>query len=428
MIANKSRRLAIPVRLVNPVSRAIVLIGLFLLGSPLFAQTHLDAVLKRGEIRIGTTGDYKPFSYRPEGGQFVGLDVDLAADLAETLGVRLGLVQTSWPTLMKDLQADRFDMALSGISVSLERQKQALFSLPYLKDGKTPLTRCENKHKFETLAQIDKPGTRLVVNPGGTNESFVRSHLHLADITVSSDNVTIFDRIVSGEADLMITDAIEARLQQKLRSALCAIHPESPFNYSEKAALLPRDLLVKAYVDQWLHQSLASGALDRKLEKWLTYPWQLEPLRQLIDQRLSMMADVAKFKWNTRTPIEDLPREALIVAGFTKQATDLGIDAGLASTFFKGQIEAAKTLQREYFAKWQSEGADQFSNVPDLAKEIRPKLDALTPRMLKALAEGQALLKDGSGRVLVKKLLPLSASTISALAAEQAISSMSPER
>lgn len=412
----------------NPNPSRLLLAGCLLaVALAAQAQNRLDEVLARGVVRVGTTGDYKPFSYRTEGGEFVGLDVELAGDLARALGARLELVPTTWPTLMKDHAADRYDLALSGVSVNLERQKQALFSAPYLKDGKTPITRCENKERYQTLEQIDRPGVRLIVNPGGTNERFARNHIKQATITVYSDNVTIFDRIVAGEADLMITDAIETRLQQQLRPTLCAVHPEKPFDYSEKAALLARDLLFKAYVDQWLHQALASGILERKLARWLAYPWQVEALRQLVDQRLAMMVDVARHKWNAKAAIEDIPREAQIIAGLTKQAADAGVRPELAEAFFRAQIEAAKTLQREHFARWEKDGAGPFTDVPDLAKDIRPRLDALTPKLLKALAESQDFLRGAQRREAAQRLLPLRSTQLSAAAAAQAMAPIAGE-
>ena len=260
-----------------PVLRSflILLIGLCL-QLPAAAQSNrLDDIIARGVLRVGTTGDYKPFSYRADpSASFIGLDIELAGQLAKALGVRVELVPTSWPTMMEDLAEDRFDISMSGVSISLDRQKKALYSIPYLRDGKTPITRCENQERFQTLAQIDQAGVRLIVNPGGTNERFARANIKNAAIAVYPDNVTIFDQIVAGKADLMITDAIETRLQQKLKPQLCALHADKPFDFSEKAYLMPRDLLWKSFVDQWLHQSIDSGAFATLLEKWLTHPWQ----------------------------------------------------------------------------------------------------------------------------------------------------------
>ena len=241
--------------------------------------SQLQAVLDRGVLRVGTTGDYKPFSYKqPDNGQFVGLDLDIAKGVADSLGVKLEVVPTSWPTLMADLAAGKYDIALSGVSVNLERQKKAFFSLPYQRDGKTPITLCKNKDRFQTLEQIDQPQVKAIVNPGGTNEKFARANLKQAQIVMHQDNVTIFEQIVNGKADLMMTDAVETRLQQKLHPELCAVHPDAPFDFSEKAALLPQDAPLKAYVDQWLHLDIASGRFEQRMQHWLDYPWQ--PARQ----------------------------------------------------------------------------------------------------------------------------------------------------
>jgi cyclohexadienyl dehydratase len=159
---------------------------------------------------------------------------------------------------------------MGGVSITLERQKKALFSAPYLRDGKTPIARCADRDKFASLAAIDQPQVTVIVNPGGTNEKFDRAHLQEAKIEVWSDNLTIFRELEKGGADLMITDATETLYQQKLHpGALCAIHPEAPFDFSEKAYLLPRDLALKDFVDQWLHISQATGAFAAIKAKWL---------------------------------------------------------------------------------------------------------------------------------------------------------------
>ena len=358
---------------------------------------RLDDIAARGVLRVGSTGDYKPFSYRQSGGGFIGMDVELAGELARSLGVRLELVPTTWPTLMADLGADKFDLALSGVSVTAERQRQALFSVPYLHDGKTPITRCENVARYQALAQIDRPEVRLIVNPGGTNERFARARAPHARLIVYPDNVTIFGQIVSGAADLMMTDAIETRLQQRLHPQLCAVHPEAPFDMAEKAILLPRDAALKTYVDRWLQQRLDDGDVPRRLDRWLAFPWGLEPLRQAIDQRLLLAQDVARAKWNAKAAIEDLPREEQVIAAAVRQGGVLGLPEAWIRTVFRAQIEASKTVQRALYERWQAEGAGRFDDAPDLAGSVRPELDRLTAQLLRAMADNQALLHD-SGR------------------------------
>lgn len=251
------------------IVRALILLAALLPLPALAQSSRLDGILEHGTLRVGLTGDYRPFSIKAADGSFSGLDVDQAQSLAQSLGVKLEIVPTSWPTLMADLTADKFDIALGGITVTLERQKRAYFSTPVLRAGKTPIARCTDKDRFGDLASIDRPGVRVIVNPGGTNEKFDRANLHTAEIVVFPDNAKIFDELVAGHADLMITDAVETRLQQKLHPELCAIHPDAPFDHSELAYLLPRDMTWKLYIDQWLELSRETGAFARATAKWL---------------------------------------------------------------------------------------------------------------------------------------------------------------
>lgn len=231
--------------------------------------SRLDTVPKAAQLRVCTPGDYRPFSVAKADGGFEGLDIDLVQAAAKALGSEVVFVKSSWPTLMKDFLA-QCDVAVGGISVSLERQKTAFFTAPYMVNGKAPITRCENVGRFQTVADIDKPGVTVIENPGGSNERFARANFKTAKIVIYNDNVTIFDEILKGNADVMISESVETIVQQKLRPGLCAVNPDKPLQYGEMAWLLPRgDVAFKAWVDQWLHLAKASGEYDRITARWL---------------------------------------------------------------------------------------------------------------------------------------------------------------
>lgn len=232
--------------------------------------SRLDDIIKRGALRVGMTGDYLPFtSFDKATEKFRGFDVEMAEALGKALGVKVEFVQTAWPQLMKDFEADKFDMAMGGVSITLDRQKKGLFSAPIMREGKTPIARCADKGKFETISDIDRPGTRVIVNPGGTNERFARANIKNTEIRVYNDNVTIFDEIAKGNADVMMTDAAETRYQQKLHpGVLCAVHPDKPFDFAEKAYWMQRDMALKAFVDQWLHIASEDGTLKKIYSAW----------------------------------------------------------------------------------------------------------------------------------------------------------------
>ena len=249
---------------------ASVLLAVLMIASvPARAQTALDAILARGTLRVGLTGDYRPFSIKDSAGKFEGFDVDMAESLAKGLGVKLEVVPTAWPKLMSDLQEQKYDIGMGGISVTLERAKTAYFSAPVMRTGKAPIARCTDQARFTSLAAIDAPGVRVITNPGGTNERFARANVKQAEIVVFPINAAIFDELVANHADVMMTDAVEARLQQRLHPELCAVNPDQPLDFSELAYLLPRDPTLKAWVDQWLHIQSETGEQKRLLAKWL---------------------------------------------------------------------------------------------------------------------------------------------------------------
>jgi cyclohexadienyl dehydratase len=223
-----------------------------------------DSVLKQiqqaGVLRIGTTGDYKPFSYKTPDGTLVGADIEMAKDLAATLGVRPEFVPTTWKTLLDDFKGGKFDIALGGITVNPDRAAAGDFSIPNVSDGKRPIVRCADKDKYTTLDAIDVPATRVVINPGGTNDKFAHEHFAKAQIVVWPDNKTIFEQLVGNQADVMVTDGVEVDLQTKLHpGVLCPAAVAAPFTHFDDGYLMRKDKALRAVVDGWMWQAIASG-------------------------------------------------------------------------------------------------------------------------------------------------------------------------
>ena len=231
----------------------------------------LGEITARGVLRVGTAGDYQPMSYlEPETGTYVGFDAELAEDLAAALGVKLEYVRTSWPTLMEDTLAGKFDLAVCGITITDARKKQALMSDGYLGNGKTVLCRAEDADKYTSLEAINKPEVRVMENPGGLNEKFARENLPDATLIIHSVNQEIPGLVAAGEADVMITETMEAGFYVGQDTRLAAPLIFEPFTHGDLGVLMPKgseDLL--DFVNQFLIREKDSGRIEELAEKYI---------------------------------------------------------------------------------------------------------------------------------------------------------------
>ena len=206
----------------------------------------------------------------PETDTYVGFDAELAEDLAESLGVKVEYVETSWPTLMEDTLAGKFDLAICGITITDARKEQALMSEGYLGNGKTVLCRAEDADQYVSLEAINRPEVRVMENPGGLNEKFARENLPDATLLIHDINQEIPGLVASGEADVMITEIMEAGYYVGQDERLAAPLIYEPFTHGELGVLMPKgseDLL--EYVNEFLEEEKANGRIDELAEEYI---------------------------------------------------------------------------------------------------------------------------------------------------------------
>ncbi len=235
-------------------------------------QTNtVKTIKKRGEILVGTTGDYQPLSYlNPTTNNYVGFDIELAKDLAKNLDVKIKFVPTSWPTLMDDTINKKFDLAICGITITEERKKQALMSDGYLTNGKTVLCRKKDSDIYTTFDAINKPEVRVMENPGGLNEKFARENLPKATLIIHNINEEIPELIASGKADVMITETIEAIFYSNKNTLLSAPLAKTPFTKGQIGILLPKEnKKLLNYVNKFLIKERTSGRLKQLEDRYI---------------------------------------------------------------------------------------------------------------------------------------------------------------
>ncbi|RON51872.1 chorismate mutase [Pseudomonas frederiksbergensis] len=125
-------------------------------------------------------------------------------------------------------------------------------------------------------------------------------------------------------------------------------------------------------------------------------PKALQPLLVTLNERLHIGDLVALTKWDSGKPIQDSPREAQVIANAKKLAVDRKLDPEDVGQLLAAQMEANKLVQYGLLAQWQAAGKAPDTPRPDLAQQIRPRLDELQNRLLQQYADFAPFRNDPS--------------------------------
>ena len=267
-------------------------------------------------LRVGTSGDYAPFTSAAGKAHFSGLDIDIADALARDLDFDVRFIRFAWPTLPARLAAGDFDLVLSGVTMRPERALIGRYTRPYAMTGAVALVRASDAARFASVDGLNEPGIRLVVNRGGHLERVARERFPRANIETVEDNRTLPQRVLDQTADAALSDSAEARVWS--RPGLQVV---GPFTHDYKAVLLAADQgELAARVDAWLAARERDGWLAQRRAHWLgnaaprtAAEAQRETVAAFIQLRLSLMPAVGAAKREAGLPIVDPEQEARVV-------------------------------------------------------------------------------------------------------------------
>ena len=170
---------------------------------PAFTQKVLSTILKKGEIRIGMSGNQPPFTMKAKSGELIGYEVDLATALAKNMGVKLKLVEMPFSDLLGALKAGRIDAVMSGMTMTPERNLEVLFAGPYIISGKSILTK--SKLISEISATSEKK-YRIASLKGSTSVEFVKNYMPKHEIILVDNYNDGVEMVLSDKADAMVAD------------------------------------------------------------------------------------------------------------------------------------------------------------------------------------------------------------------------------
>ena len=233
------------------------------------AAPTLARIAKSGELRVGTSGAQPPFSVKSKEGKLIGYEIDLAMLLAESMGVKLTLVEKPFPELLSALEKGEVDAVMSGMTMTLERNMRAAFVGPYIVSGKSILTKDETLARIEEAEELDQSQLKLVALDKSTSQQFVEELMPQAQLTLTKSYDEAIQMVLDGTAGAMVADfpicAISV-LRHADKGLVTLVEPLTlePIGI----AVAPGDALFVNLIENYLTALDGTGLLDLLEEKW----------------------------------------------------------------------------------------------------------------------------------------------------------------
>ena len=234
------------------------------------SKSRLQKVQETGVLRVGTTGDFMPMSFRvPGSNEFRGHQIDAANELAKDLGVKVEFVVTDWKSIMTAVQSDKFDIAMTGTSMSVARAKAAAFSNPWGRNAFFPLVLKKNAAKFKSWEALNDPKLTAAYNLGTTFEQFVQTTLPKVKVKRVESPARDFQELLAGKVDFTVAGLIEGAALMKQYPELQLVLLDKPKNSIPMAFLMSiEDQQWINFVNNWITIKQQTGYFIELNKQW----------------------------------------------------------------------------------------------------------------------------------------------------------------
>jgi polar amino acid transport system substrate-binding protein len=137
-------------------------------------KSTLEEIVKRGELRVGFEAGYLPFEMADKNGNFVGFDIDMAKAMADAMGVKFVPVNTAWDGIIPALVTKKFDIIISGMTVTQQRNLKINFADPYIIVGQTILLNKKHEGVVKSYKDLNDPKYVITSKLGTTGEQAIK--------------------------------------------------------------------------------------------------------------------------------------------------------------------------------------------------------------------------------------------------------------
>jgi polar amino acid transport system substrate-binding protein len=233
-------------------------------------KSTLESILKKGELRVGFEAGYMPFEMTDKKGQFVGFDIDIAKEMAKAMGVEFVPVNTAWDGIIPSLITDKFDIIMSGMTVTQERNLKVNFADPYIIVGQSILLNKKHAGKITSYKDLNDPKYIVTSKLGTTGEQAVKRLISKCTYKSFETEPEAALEVVNGKADAFVYDLPYCVVFMAQQGAGKLIFIDKPFTFEPLAwAVRKGDPDFLNWLNNFLTQIKNDGRYERIYNKWI---------------------------------------------------------------------------------------------------------------------------------------------------------------
>lgn len=245
------------------------LLSMSLLAPLVVGADVLDDIQQRGVLRVGMEPGYMPFELTNQRGEIIGFDVDIARRMATAMGVKLELVSTAWDGIIPALLTDKFDIIMSGMTLTQQRNLSVSFANPYIVVGQTVLIRKEIANEVTTYRDLNNPKFKVASKLGTTGEQAVQRMIPRAQyVSFESEQEAVLD-MLNGKVHAVVYDLPLLAITNSQRNDGNLVFLDEPFTHEPLAWAVRKgnhDFL--NWLNNFLNQIKSDGTYEQIYHKW----------------------------------------------------------------------------------------------------------------------------------------------------------------
>jgi len=264
---NKARRTSCALMLLGMVSMASTPVLAQQAGQALSSDSVIETIKKRGAIKIGLS-IFKPWSMRDKNGELIGFELDVGTKLAEDMGVEAEFIPTAWDGIIPALVAGKFDVIISGMTTTPQRNLTINFTDPYAYSGLTILANTEMTEGM-AIEDYNSADITFAARRGATPAALIAEMFPEAELLLFDEDGASTQEVLNGKAHATMASEPTPSSEARRYPDVLNVPFDTAFSATgESFGLRKGDADALNFFNNWININTKNGWLKSRNDYW----------------------------------------------------------------------------------------------------------------------------------------------------------------